>query len=191
MIDISFLRIVAVALLSLDDTFGVALQASARMNCHSKGLFLQKFLDSLVWCFVFLLLSGNEESLLVSVSHSAWPFSSLVLNGVFFVQENTILSNPCIGVKHPTSLATEVVGVTVDQLLDWELRGSIQVILNCIETLEGSCGGPSPARTAWSLVAWDWDLAAPVDWLWEVRVFKCLLCSHELMLLLHACQWHG
>jgi hypothetical protein len=113
----------ALAVFLLQNTVLVAHEAS-RVGVHGYTHWSQsdELLESFVGDVVFLLLAFVEE-FLFTLNALALSFSCLILVRVVFLFNDTL--GPCelICIKHPSTSATEVTFITIDQILHRVLMG--------------------------------------------------------------------
>lgn len=138
------------------------------MHCNTYWLHCDKFLHAIYGYWVFFFI--------IAVAYPFFPgrvlavfFATDVERRVILFLDESMIFGVLIGIKHPSSSASEVDWITVDQILDRESLWRF-VQLNSVSSFHcGSCG-EGPARSATPLITWkgQFALLVPVDWLREL-----------------------
>jgi len=167
MVHILVVRVAAVAIPVHDDTLPVVRQAvEIRVDgCTDRSL-SDELAHTIVRDQVFFKRSCVIKTFLgVAAWVAAARFAAKVACRIVVPANDTVLAGPVPGVRHPATVAPFIDIVAVHQVLHRVHRRNFEVVFDCVQTLEDSCGREGPAGTTATLVDRLTDLTSfvPVD----------------------------
>lgn len=134
-----------------------------RMHCNTYWLNCDKFLHTFYSDWVFFFIIGIAYFFLPCNFFAVFLASKVERRVILFLDDSMSL---CIFIciKHPSSSASKVDWITVDEILDWKSLWSF-VLLNSESSFYCDSCGKGPTRSTTTLITWSskFTRLLPVD----------------------------
>ena len=190
-VNVIFNRVAATAIAVMDNARRVALEApEVWVHGNTNGALWDQLLETIIAHHVFFVAGCVVETMRGLVYLWAFSLAALISSWVVFPRNDAVGFGKFVRVSHPTTITTPVDFVAVEEVLDGVAGYLLQVVLNCVQTLESRRSRESPTWATASLVDGLGNLAGfkPIYLFWKVACTDHMRSSLNIVPLRRRCQ---